>query len=164
MKDRISEPRIALLHPKIKDEVLRLLNQAESIIDSNLAIRVVQGLRTIEEQNELYAQGRTKPGSIVTNAKGGSSYHNYGLAIDFCFLFQQPSGEYKYDDNKSWLVGPNHKKVTDLFKANGYQWGGDWQTTKDFPHLEKNFGFTWRQLKSKYDSENFIPNTKYVNI
>jgi peptidoglycan L-alanyl-D-glutamate endopeptidase CwlK len=164
MKDKISEERISHLHPKLREEVKQLIEKAESIVDDNLAIRVVQGLRTIEEQNDLYAQGRTKPGSIVTNAKGGSSYHNFGLAFDFAFLFKQPDGTYKYDDAKSWLVGPNHKKVTDLFKSHNYQWGGDWKSSKDFPHLEKNFGISWRDLKSKYDKKDFIPNTQYVNI
>lgn len=45
---------------------------------------MISGYRPIPEQDGLYAQGRTKPGVIVTNAKGGQSYHNQGIALDFC--------------------------------------------------------------------------------
>jgi peptidoglycan L-alanyl-D-glutamate endopeptidase CwlK len=44
----------------------------------------VSGERSWAEQDELYAQGRTKPGKIVTNAKGGQSAHNFAVAVDFC--------------------------------------------------------------------------------
>jgi peptidoglycan L-alanyl-D-glutamate endopeptidase CwlK len=125
---------------------------------------VVQGLRTIEEQNDLYAQGRTKPGSIVTNAKGGSSLHNYGLAIDICWLYKQPDGSYKYDDVKSWKTGPNFLKVIKVFKEAGFTWGGDFQKLNDTPHFEHNFGLSWKQLYAKYQNKEFIPNTQYVNI
>jgi peptidoglycan L-alanyl-D-glutamate endopeptidase CwlK len=118
----------------------------------------VQGLRTIDEQNALYAQGRTKPGSIVTNAKGGSSFHNYGLAIDFAILtdkdgngsFEDLSWDIKRDNDKDgtadWL------EVVKVFEAAGWSWGGKWSSIKDYPHLEKTFGYTWRQLLEKYNS------------
>lgn len=57
-----------------------LKNEVES--KHGIKLRVAQATRTIAQQNALYAQGRTAPGRIVTNAKGGESYHNYGLAID----------------------------------------------------------------------------------
>ena len=164
MKDKISEERISHLHPKLGEELKQLIEKAESIVDDNLAIRVVQGLRTIEEQNDLYAQGRTKPGSIVTNAKGGSSLHNYGLAIDICWLYKQPDGSYKYDDKKSWKTGPNFFKVIKIFKEAGFTWGGDFKSIVDEPHFEKTFGLSWKQLYAKYDKKDFIPNTQYVNI
>ncbi|WP_412177972.1 M15 family metallopeptidase [Paenibacillus terrae] len=72
---------------------------AELLIDFAYAcgvpIVITQGLRTIDEQNGLYAQGRAKPGQIVTNARGGYSYHNFGVAIDFALLL--PDGK-----NVSW--------------------------------------------------------------
>jgi len=164
VKDKISEDRIKLLHPKIREEVKKIIEEAETVVDNNLAIRIVQGLRTIEEQDALYAQGRTTPGSVVTKAKGGSSYHNYGLALDICWLFLQPDGTYKYDDKKSWATGANFLKVIRIFKSHGYTWGGDFKSITDEPHFEKTFGYNWRDLKSKYDGKDFIPNTKYVNI
>jgi len=163
MKDEISNKRIQLLHPKVRDEVMALMNNAEYVIDDNLAIRIVQGLRTIDEQNALYAQGRTKPGKKVTNAPGGYSYHNYGLAIDFCFLWLE-DGKYVYKEDKSWLVGPNHKKVQKIFKDAGWEWGGDWKSIKDYPHFQKTFGYTEKQLLDKYNKRDFVDDTKYVNL
>ena len=73
----ISLHRANLLHPAIRQEVIDTIGKIENNnFPSTIKIRIVQSLRTIEEQNELFAQGRTKPGKIVTNAKGGSSYHN----------------------------------------------------------------------------------------
>ena len=80
--DKITEERIKLLHPKVKDEVFSIIEEANKLLIPGVEVRIVQGLRTIDEQNALYAQGRTKPGKKVTNAKGGQSYHNYGLAVD----------------------------------------------------------------------------------
>ena len=165
MKDEsISQPRIDLLHPAIREEVKNLIEQAEGVVDETLAIRVVQGLRTIEEQDALYAQGRTIPGSIVTKAKGGSSYHNYGLAIDICWLYKDDNGDYKYDDVKSWKQGGNFRKVIEIFKAAGYTWGGDFKSIPDGPHFEKTFGHNWRDLLDKYNNNDFITGTKYVNL
>ncbi len=175
MKDKISEKRVALLHPKIKDEVKQLIEKAESIVDDNLAIRVVQGLRTIDEQNKIFNQphdGIDNDGDgkiderdeFVSKAKGGASYHNYGLAIDICWLFKQPDGTYKYDESKSWKTGPNFFKVIKIFKEAGYTWGGDWKTIIDTPHFEKTFGLSWKQLYAKYQNKDFITNTQYVNI
>jgi peptidoglycan L-alanyl-D-glutamate endopeptidase CwlK len=127
MIDKLSEDRIKLLHPAIAGKTLSLLNQFEQEHGTEeVCIRVVQGLRTIEEQNALYAQGRTTPGPVVTKAKGGCSYHNYGLSIDCCWLWKQPDGTYKYDDVKSWSIGPKFKKLVSWMKDNGYEWGGDW--------------------------------------
>jgi peptidoglycan L-alanyl-D-glutamate endopeptidase CwlK len=162
--DKITEQRIALLHPKIREEVKKLVIEANSAISSKLTIRIVQGLRTITEQDALYAQGRTAPGKIVTKAKGGSSYHNYGLAIDFAFLID--GKEISWDTVKDW----DGDKVADwlevvkIFLKAGYGWGGNFKSIKDFPHLEKTFGYTWQQLLAKYNKKDFIPGTTYVNI
>lgn len=161
MKDAPSIQRVRLLHPKIREEVSELIGKIE--INNSFAIRIVQGLRTIDEQNALYAQGRTKPGQIVTNARGGSSYHNYGLAIDFCLLY---NGKISWDTNldedkdgvKDW------QEVVTMFKNNGFSWGGDWKSIVDQPHLEKTFGYNWRALLDKYNKKDFIPGTQYVNI
>jgi peptidoglycan L-alanyl-D-glutamate endopeptidase CwlK len=153
--DKPTQDKISLLHPLIKEEVNKLINEAQLLLPPNVIIRIVQGLRTIDEQNALYAQGRTTPGSIVTKAKGGSSFHNYGLAIDFCLLV---------DGKVSWNVDSNWMKVVKVFKDNGYTWGGDWKSITDKPHFEKTFGLTWQALFTKYTVGDFIPGTKYVKI
>lgn len=97
--DKVTQDRIKLLHPKVRDEVSKIVNEANNLLTKHSQIRIVQGLRTIEEQNDLYAQGRTKQGKKVTNAKGGSSFHNYGLAVDFCLLIDDKDISWK--DRKS---------------------------------------------------------------
>jgi peptidoglycan L-alanyl-D-glutamate endopeptidase CwlK len=167
MIDKLSEDRIKLLHPAIAGKTLSLLNQFEQEHGTEeVCIRVVQGLRTIEEQNALYAKGRTAPGPVVTKAKGGCSYHNYGLSIDCCWLWRQEDGSYKYDDVKSWSIGPKFKKLVSWMKDNGYEWGGDWKTISDFPHFQKTMGYSWRQLYKKYiTGDTFSSNgITYVNL
>ena len=163
MKDAVSISRVKLLHPKVRDEVAEIIGKIEIAFPENLAIRVVQGLRTIEEQNEIYAQGRTKPGKVVTKAKGGSSFHNYGLAFDFALLYDK-------DHNGTFetLVwgekDPHWKDVVNYFEDNGWFWGGNFSTIHDAPHLEKTFGWGWRGLLKKYNDGDFIQGTEYVNI
>lgn len=155
--DKVSLDRINKLHPKIRFEVLHLLKQCYK---AGVRIRVVQGYRTIAEQDELYAQGRTKPGPIVTNAKGGYSNHNYALSIDFCLLHSDGSISWSQvedadkDGIKDWM------EVVNIFKNAGYEAGIDWKF-KDAPHLQKTFGYSIRQLlqlytNGKVDKEGFI--------
>jgi peptidoglycan LD-endopeptidase CwlK len=170
MRDKISIPRAAQLHPAIRDEVVALIDQAELQLPTYLAIRIVQGLRTIEEQDALYAQGRTKPGNIVTNAHGGSSYHNYGLAIDFAILvdkdgngtYDEPSWDIKKDNDKDGVA--DWLEVVKIFEAVGWEWGGKWASIKDYPHVQKTFGYKWQTLFAKYNSSDFILGTKYVKV
>lgn len=171
IKDKLSIPRIEGLHPKLRQEVANAIVALEcNALPRNAAIRIVQGLRTIEQQNDLYAQGRTKPGKIVTNAKGGSSFHNYGLAIDFAILydkdkngtFETLSWDTALDYDKNGII--DWQAVVNNFKNLGYEWGGDWRTFKDLPHIQKSFGYTWHQLMNKYTIKDFIPGTKYVNL
>lgn len=157
MKDAISIGRVKLLHPKVRNEVFETIGEIESTWPDNVMIRVVQGLRTIEEQDALYAQGRTKPGKIVTKAKGGASFHNYGLAFDFALLYDK-------DKNGSFetLSWDEHdllwKQVVKVFEAKGWFWGGNFSKIHDAPHLQKTFGYTWQQLKAMYKAG------EYVNI
>jgi len=143
------------LHPLLIQDATKAYNEAVLATPKGVHPIITQGLRTFEESNILYAQGRTAPGSIVTNAKAGSSYHNYGLAVDFC-LFVGGKLIWKVDEN--WMT------VVNIFKKYGFSWGGDWKSLKDNPHLEKNFGYNWRQLLFKYHTQDFIEGTEYVNI
>jgi peptidoglycan L-alanyl-D-glutamate endopeptidase CwlK len=126
---------------------------AEALIDRSYAggipIVITQGLRTIAEQNALYAQGRTAPGSIVTNAKGGYSNHNFGVAIDFALLTndgKSVSWDAKLDANRNGKADWN--EVVTLAKALGFTWGGDWKTFLDLPHFEMTFGLSTAQYRA----------------
>jgi peptidoglycan LD-endopeptidase CwlK len=170
MRHTKSEQKIALLHPKVRDEAKVLIEKVEMGFPISMAVGIPQGLRTIEEQNALYEQGRNTPGSIVTNARGGSSYHNYGLALDFCILLDT-NGDGIYDEN-SWDIKKDNDKdgtadwleVVNVFTAAGWEWGGKWSSIKDYPHLQKTFGYDWRTLLQKYNNKDFIPGTNYVNL
>lgn len=170
MRHKKSEERVLLLHPKIREEVKELIEKAELGLPNIIAVAVPQGLRTIEEQNVLYEQGRTKPGSIVTNARGGSSYHNYGLAFDFCIvidtnrdgIYDETSWDIKKDNNKDGVA--DWLQVVKIFEDAGYEWGGKWSSIKDYPHLQKTFGNSWQKLLDKYNKKDFIPGTKYINV
>lgn len=85
-----------------------------------------QGLRSFKEQDALYAQGRTKPGKIVTKAKGGQSWHNYGIAVDLVF---RENNQWSWDDKHPWNT------LGALGKGLGLEWGGDWEF-KDRPHFQ----------------------------
>lgn len=170
MRDKISIPRAKLLHPAVRDEVIALIDKVERGFPPNVAVRIVQGLRTIQEQNILYAKGRTAPGNIVTNAKGGSSYHNYGLAIDFAILIDK-DGNGTYDE-LSWDIKKDNDKdgvadwleVVKVFEAAGWEWGGRWSSLKDYPHVQKTFGYSWKLLLAKYNDKELIAGTQYVKV
>ena len=163
-EDKITLERIEKLHPKIKDEVKKIVNEVNNLLAENIQIRIVQGLRTIEEQDSLYSLGRTKPGKKVTNAKGGSSFHNYGLAIDFCLLIN--GKEISWDLNKDFDNDKikDWQEIINCFKKYGWESGAEWKSIKDNPHLQKVFGYKWQTLLDKYKNKDYISNTKYVKI
>ncbi|EUJ51783.1 M15 family metallopeptidase [Paenilisteria rocourtiae] len=86
--------------------------------------------RSKAEQDALYAQGRTKPGQIVTNAKGGQSNHNFGVAVDLCLYTNDGKNVVWETNTKRWL------RVVAIAKSVGFKWGGDWTSFKDYPHFE----------------------------
>ena len=147
MRDIISFQRCQLLHPKVRQEVTDTITRVESKWPENYAVRVVQGLRTIEEQNALYAKGRTAPGSIVTNAKGGKSFHNHGLAFDICMMI---------NGKVSWVVDAHWMELVAEFKALGWVWGGDFKSIKDYPHFEKSYGFKVSTLYTMYKPGKYV--------
>ncbi|MEY8345791.1 M15 family metallopeptidase [Niallia circulans] len=134
------------------DELNPVVNEKKDILvkkAGNIGIRVVitEDFRSVEEQDRLYEQGRTSEGSIVTNAKGGQSYHNYGLAIDFALM--DINGvviwDMKYDGNGNGKS--DWSEVVEIAKSLGFQWGGDWANFKDYPHLQMDFGLTIEELQ-----------------
>ena len=125
------------LHPYVKQLSEKLIDQCKK---QGLKVIITQALRTNEEQNELYAQGRTKPGNIVTNAKGGQSMHNYGLAIDFAPVV---------NGNIPWNDIALFKKIGTIGLQVGFDsYGGNWTSFKDYPHLQWTGGLTLKDLQS----------------
>jgi peptidoglycan L-alanyl-D-glutamate endopeptidase CwlK len=144
--DAISFARLEKLHPNLREEAIELFKKAEAALLGRARPRITFTLRTMAEQQALYDQGRTKPGPIVTNAKPGTSYHNWGLALDFCLILDGKEvswdtiKDYDGDKKSDWM------EVVNIFKAAGWEWGGDWKSLKDYPHLQKTLGLHWSQL------------------
>lgn len=132
------------LNPIVSDRSEQLIQMARK---KGINIVITDDFRSFEEQDRLYAKGRTAEGEIITYAKGGESYHNYGLAIDFALLNkkQQPIWDMTYDGNgngkSDWL------EVVDIAKELGFEWGGDWIDFKDYPHLQMDFGLSIQDLQ-----------------
>lgn len=166
MKDQKTLERIQLLHPKLRDEAVELYDEILASLTGSAICRFAYTLRTFAEQDALFAQGRSKPGKVVTNAKGGQSYHNYGLAIDIVLIldkdkngtFETASWDLKTDfdgDKKAdWM------EVVQIFKRYGFEWGGDWKFV-DAPHFQKTFGKSIYELRAlhtagKVDKNGFV--------
>ena len=151
--DKISVKRLEKIHPKLKQEVKQICDELDV---RNLSVRFTDVLRTFAEQDDLYAQGRTKKGKIVTNARGGQSYHNYGLAIDFCLLKPCSNGQqeaiWDMDADLNANTKSDWQEVVFVFKLFGWEWGGDWVRFQDTPHFQKTFGFSTRELLKKVNN------------
>jgi peptidoglycan L-alanyl-D-glutamate endopeptidase CwlK len=140
--------KLELLRPKVKTLANQLIAQCTG---AGIQIAVTQTLRTLEEQDKLYAQGRTKPGNIVTNAKGGFSFHNFGVAFDVCPLLK---------GNPDWNNTELFNRIGKTGIFLGLEWGGNWTKFPDLPHLQYTGGYTLSEFQknlvdwSKFDDSN----------
>lgn len=103
--------------------------KAQKLLDAALKrgirLRITSAYRTCEEQDALYAQGRTAPGKIVTYARCGQSKHNHRRAFDVVEL----------RDGKPLWENPNWELIGSLGEKAGLAWGGRWRR-RDLPHFE----------------------------
>ena len=146
-----------LLHPWLDYKLTKLLAACEK---KGIYLIITEGFRTKAYQDELYAKGRTKPGNIVTNAKGStySSQHMWGIAFDIAI-----------NDKQLVYDSATIKKVADIAKSSsiGLGWGGDWKSFQDTPHFYlKKWGSTTSTLKQQYGTPDNFKKTwkKIVNI
>ncbi len=121
--DSRSEKNIATLRPEVQP-IARALVQKAAL--SGIRIKITSGLRTYAEQDALYAQGRSTRGNIVTNAKGGYSNHNFGIAFDVAV----------FEGNKYVPESVKYKAVGALGTDLGLEWGGNWKTIVDQSHFQ----------------------------
>ena len=127
------------IEPDFKAKVVELLVKLKA---QGIACAVTSGRRTIAEQNELFAQGRTKPGQMVTKAKGGQSPHNFGFAVDLC--------PYRPGTKQLWWNCPDDiwHVIHDTAEAMGLDSGYDWKF-QDCPHIEDR---GWRTAQAKWQA------------
>lgn len=121
----ISQARLALVYPGLAS----LITQMQQMLGFDL--EVTQGLRTWAEQDALYAQGRTTPGEIVTHAAGGSSWHNFGMAVD---LVPEDITPGQPDWN---LSHPSWPRMVSVAESLGLVSGAEWHGADlDTPHCQ----------------------------
>ncbi len=121
--DSRSEGVISSLLPEVQPLARQLVHKAAA---AGITIKIISGLRTFSQQDALYAQGRTAPGPKVTNAKGGYSNHNFGLAFDIGV----------FENGKYMGESPSYNKLGPIGVSIGLAWGGNWVSIKDTPHYE----------------------------
>lgn len=115
---------IELLHPEMRARCLEFIAECRKC---GLRVGISQTWRTKAEQDDLYAQGRTKAGSIVTNCRYPYSPHNWGVAFDI----YRNDGQGAYNDGDGWF-----KSCGQVGKRLGLFWGGDFKSFVDKPHFE----------------------------
>ncbi len=140
MIDRRSAQNLATLLLKVQPVFASFLIEAKKHFqEKGVDIRIICGTRTYAEQDALYAQGRTKPGQIVTKAKGGQSNHNFGIAVDV--------GLFK--DGQYLGTHPLYKDLGQIVaKFPELEWGGNWKFV-DEPHIQYRTGLTIAQMRDR---------------
>ncbi len=133
----INSRKIEDLLPIVQDRVRAFVFKCNQ---ANIDILITSTYRDNESQNALYAQGRTQPGKIVTNARAGESWHNYRCAVDVVPIINgKPCWDTK---NSVW------QEVGRIGKEAGLEWAGDWKRFKEFPHFQYTGGKTLAQLRN----------------
>lgn len=125
------------LHPKLAKKIEKVLIDAQK---EGLNVFLFEGYRSIQKQNKLFKSGRG-----VTNASGGNSFHNYGLAADIVF--------YDKKGNPSWANHHNWKRLGEIGKQYGLKWGGDFRNIKDLTHFEHHPDMSLRDVKKVFNKQ-----------
>jgi hypothetical protein len=145
--------KIEDLYKDFQPLVRKFLDEANQLT-SPWQTFITDGFRSFEEQDALFAQGRTTPGKIVTNARGGQSWHNYGLAVDVAF---QKDGKLSYDSGLYAKIAPIGKRL-------GFIWGGDWKKFIDKPHFAWHPDVTLAQAQAgKRPKGDSVPD-KFIQV
>jgi len=132
--DSRSEGNIATLLPRVRPFARALIEKAAN---QGIIIKVTSGTRSFAEQEELFAKGRTTPpigkNHIVTNAHGGFSNHNFGIAFDVTIFIGSTDPE---KARTPVFESPVYKAIGALGTELGLEWGGNWKTIVDEPHFQ----------------------------
>lgn len=122
---------ISLLRPDVERNCQKWLERCKA---AGLNVLITSTVRDREYQEYLYAQGRTRPGSIVTNGKTPTFHADTaGLAFDFC---KNVKG-HEYDDTAFF------REAAAIAKEMGFSWGGDWKSFPDMPHIQWDNQGAW---------------------
>jgi peptidoglycan L-alanyl-D-glutamate endopeptidase CwlK len=128
-----SSSAINSLNPIVAQQAQKFLELTKA---NNMDVRIRSAFRSWDEQDQLYTQGRSVPGSVITNARGGESYHNWGLAFDAAPF---ENGVLSNDLDKYNQMGKLGEQV-------GLEWGGSFKDIVDLPHFQNTFGLSTEDL------------------
>lgn len=134
----MSNAKFESLEPEFKEKIGALCAELGAL---GIICVVTSGRRTIAEQNQLYAQGRSEPGKIVTNARGGSSPHNFGLAADLCPLDPKTKELWWTAPDEIWRV------IAVKAQSMGLVAGYFFHSIVDKPHVEDP---TWHDVRAEW--------------
>lgn len=135
--DPRSEGNIATLGPRTQAKAREWLAKC---LAEGINVKIICGTRTFDEQADLYAQGRTRPGPRVTNSPPGYSWHNFGVAWDFVVF--DGHGEPLWDS-------PLMERCGRIAESLGLEWGGSWTGFQDVPHIQMETGCTLAQARKR---------------
>lgn len=159
--DRLTLTRICTAHPAIRQQLLSIYEEICASLTGRAQCRFTEVIRSAKRQDELYAQGRSKPGKIVTNAKAWESAHNFALGVDYCLIIDGKEAswntilDYDKDGIADWT------EVANIFKKHGWSWAGDWKKFREYAHVECLFGIPLstlreRMLNGLMDDEGYV--------
>ena len=152
MRSKRTIENLGSLNKKALAKLEPFIVQVELMLaPKGVTVEVISGLRSWSAQAALYAQGRTKPGKIVTKARPGSSWHNYGLAIDLG-LFK--NGVY-LDERKPAEADKLYAEIGKLAVAHGIEWAGKWKSFAETPHFQVTFGLTLADVRARMEAKGY---------
>lgn len=132
----INSRRIDDLHPKVAEMCKDFIFRCKA---AGIEIIITSTYRDKESQAALYAQGRSKPGKKVTNAKAGQSFHNYRLAFDFVPVV---NGKADWNNLKTF------QQCGEIAESCGLEWAGRWKSFKELAHCQYTHGLTLAELQA----------------
>jgi peptidoglycan L-alanyl-D-glutamate endopeptidase CwlK len=120
---QVERERLATLCPAMRDKFAKF---RELALVKDVLIYLACGTRTFDEQDKLFAQGRTMPGKVVTYAQGGYSMHNFGVAFDIAIMRAE---------GLDWEIP---ESVAQIGESVGLDWGGRWTSRRrDNNHFQQ---------------------------
>lgn len=132
----INSRSLSDLHPKVKALAEKFIAECDK---AGIDVLIYSTYRDGASQDALYAQGRTKPGRIVTNAKAGQSYHNWRCAFDFVPVV---AGKARWDDKEAYA------KCGNIAESIGLEWAGRWTgKLKETAHCQYSGGLTLQDFQ-----------------